>query len=76
MLACYERNAQIVKKLLEKGADINFKSRITDDTAFTLACLFHREEIIMVLLDFNVDVSIRCKGKTGYDLLDEIDPFN
>ena len=32
------------------------------ESSFIIACMYQNEDVIMTLLDFEADVSIRCKG--------------
>ena len=72
MLACTNENAQIVKKLLQRRANINY-TNMFGESAFIISCINQNEDVIMTLLDFEADVSIRYKGQTGYDLLYKYD---
>ena len=57
---------EIVEKLIQKGAKVNYKR---DDGFCPLicACVNKHEKLIKVLLQkYNADTSIKCNGKTGY----------
>ncbi|KAL6714270.1 hypothetical protein ACLMJK_007693 [Lecanora helva] len=56
---------QIVKLLLEKGANVN--GRFDEMSALHLASLQEEAEIVKLLLDYNADLSAHCE-KVGYAL--------
>ena len=51
-------HVQIVRKLLDKKADINKKTSIADRTALFYACTFGKEDVFTVILDLT-----GCKGR-------------
>ncbi len=54
--AAKENHRQVVRKLLEKGADVNAKT-IYGDTALMAACSNGFKEIVQLLLDHGADVN-------------------
>ena len=56
MTACTKGHLKIVKKLLHNKALVNLKNHY-GYTAFIFACRNKREEIIKILLCYNIDVT-------------------
>ena len=56
MTACTKGHLKIVKKLLHNKALVNLKNHY-GYTAFIFACRNKREEIIKILLHYNIDVT-------------------
>ena len=54
-------HVQIVRKLLDKKADINKKPGISDRTALFYACTFGKEDVVDVLLNADADPNV-CGG--------------
>ena len=58
MIASKEGHGQIVRKLLDKKADINKKSGVLKRTALYSACRYGRKNVVDVLLDAKADPNI------------------
>jgi ankyrin repeat protein len=67
MTACREENPEVVKMLLEKGADINARSENHGVTALMEACRQRNIETAKLLLESGADPNI--EDKQGYTIL-------
>ena len=57
---------EIVKLLLEHGADVNIKSLVYGDTALMYASIYNKSEIVKLLLEHGADVNAQNKeGSTA-----------
>ena len=56
--ACSAGNINLVKSLLDQGADVNWKSPIGGDTPLAMAAMMDRTAVVQLLLDKGADVNL------------------
>jgi hypothetical protein len=69
-LACMDGHLEMAKLLLEKGADINYADPFLGHTALFSAVLFHREQIVELLLSKGADLTV--KDREGFTALERV----
>jgi ankyrin repeat protein len=68
IIASRYRDTEVVRMLLEKGADVNAKTD-TDTTALFNAILYRRTEVVRILLENGADVHVKTMyGSTTLDM--------
>lgn len=71
--AVQKNNVEIVKLLLENGANVNAQTK-TQDTSLHLACLYYYQhpkyDLIDILIQFGADMNIKSKyGENVFEVL-------
>lgn len=61
-IAANKGQLEVVKLLLEKGADINYKHPITMMTSFHLAAFENHPEVVKYLASKGADINIKMRG--------------
>jgi len=70
MVAAKYGDEKHITLLLQYGADVNYKSLISDYTALHLAIqrLNNNYDIIVMLMKYGADINIHCRGLTSLEL--------
>jgi ankyrin repeat protein len=64
-IAANKNQLEVVKLLVEKGADLNYKHPITKMTALALAALDGHKDVVAYLLSKGADPNIKLRGNVS-----------